>query len=69
MPLKIAIIGAGSVGFTRRAVRDVLCVPELQDTFFAFMDINERNVELTGQLCSRDIASAGLPAKVEVFPA
>lgn len=67
MPLKIAIIGAGSVGFTRRAVRDVLCVPELQETFFAFMDINERNVELTGQLCSRDIESAGLPARVEVF--
>jgi alpha-galactosidase len=68
MPIKIAIIGAGSVGFTRRAVRDVLCVPELQDTHFAFMDINERSVEVTKQLCLRDIEAAGLDATVAVHP-
>ncbi|MFO7948303.1 MAG: alpha-galactosidase [Armatimonadota bacterium] len=67
MPIKIAIIGAGSVGFTRRAVRDVLCVPELQDTHFAFMDINPQSVEITRKLCARDIEAAGLPAKVEVI--
>ncbi len=66
MPRKITIIGAGSVGFTRRAVCDVLCVPELQDTEFSFMDINEKNVQATYQLCSRDIAAAGLPATVSV---
>ena len=55
MPVKIAIIGAGSVGFTRRMVRDILCVPELQDTQFAFMDINEKSVAIT--FCNDSISS------------
>ena len=64
MPIKVAIVGAGSVGFTRSQVRDILCVPELRDTHFAFTDINERNLEMVYQLCRRDIESAGLPAKI-----
>ena len=35
MPIKIAMIGAGSVGFTRRLMYDILSVPELADTQFA----------------------------------
>ncbi len=64
MPLKIAVLGAGSVGFTRGMVRDVLCVPELQDTHFAFHDINEHYLDMVAQLCRRDIESAGLPATI-----
>ena len=40
MPIKIAMIGAGSIGFTRRLMRDVLTVPELADTTFALTDIS-----------------------------
>lgn len=64
MSLKIAIIGAGAVGFTRTLVRDILTVPELQDTRFAFCDINEHNLSMVDQLVRRDIASAGLAATV-----
>ena len=32
MALKIAMIGAGSVGFTRTLMRDLLGVEELRDT-------------------------------------
>jgi alpha-galactosidase len=64
MPRKIAVIGAGSVGFTRGIVRDTLCVPELQDTHFAFQDINAHNLDMVYQLVKRDIESAGLPATV-----
>ena len=64
MPIKVAVIGAGSVGFTRGMVRDILCVPELQDTEFAFTDLNAHNLDMVYQLVTRDIASAGLPAKV-----
>ncbi len=64
MPIKVAVIGAGSVGFTRNVVRDILCVPELRDTRFAFQDISERNLEMVHQLVARDVASAGLPATV-----
>jgi alpha-galactosidase len=64
MPIKVAVVGAGSIGFTRGQVRDILAVPELQDTRFAFTDINERNLEMVTKLVKRDIKASGLPAKV-----
>ena len=65
MPLKIAMIGAGSIGFTRRLMGDLLTVPEFADTTFAFTDINEHNLDMIGQLARRDIEGNGLPARVE----
>ncbi len=64
MPIKIAMIGAGSIGFTRRLMRDILSVPELADTTFAFTDINERNLDMVTQLCQRDIDGSGVPARL-----
>ena len=64
MTIKIAFIGAGSVGFTRRLFRDVLTVPELQDTHFAFTDISRPNLEMVTQLCDKDIAQNHLPARI-----
>ncbi|QPC83352.1 alpha-glucosidase/alpha-galactosidase [Phototrophicus methaneseepsis] len=64
MPLKIAMIGAGSVGFTRRLLQDLLTVPEFAETHFAMMDINERNLSMVRQLCERDIQANNLPATV-----
>jgi len=55
MSIKIAFIGAGSVGFTRRLFRDVLTVPELRDTTFAFIDISKRNLEMVTRLCEKDL--------------
>lgn len=65
MPLKIAMIGAGSIGFTRRLMADLLTVPEFADTTFAFTDISERNLDMVAQLARRDIEGNGLPAKIE----
>jgi len=64
MPIKIAMVGAGSIGFTRRLMRDILTVPELQDTTFSFTDISERNLDMVTQLCQRDLESARLPARL-----
>ncbi len=64
MPIKIAMIGAGSIGFTRRLMRDLLFVPEFADTTFAFTDISERNLDMVAQLCKRDIEANNLPAKI-----
>jgi alpha-galactosidase len=64
MPIKVAFIGAGSVGFTRRLFRDILSVPELQDTHFAFTDINRRNLDMVVQLCRKDILGNKLPARI-----
>jgi alpha-galactosidase len=65
MSIRIAMIGAGSIGFTRRLLADILTVPELAETTFAFMDISERNLEMVAQLCRRDIAANQLPAQIE----
>ena len=62
--MRTAVIGAGSIGFTRGIVHDILCVPEFANTEFAFTDINERNLDMVYQLVKRDVDSAGLPAKV-----
>ena len=53
MALKIAIIGAGSVGFTKKLVTDILCVPELQDVEFALTDISEHNLAMVRQILDR----------------
>src|SRR5262245_53306498 len=58
------MIGAGSIGFTRRLMRDILAVPELADTTFAFTDISQRNLDMVTQLCRRDIDHNKLPATI-----
>ena len=62
MPIKVAFIGAGSVGFTRGLLRDIVAVPELADTQFAFTDISKPNLDMVAQLCQKDIQTNKLPA-------
>ena len=64
MSVKIAVIGAGSIGFTRRLMRDILSVPELQDAEFAFHDIDKNNLEMIAQLARRDIEHNQLPTRL-----
>lgn len=64
MPLNIAMIGAGSVGFTRQLMQDLLAVPEFHDTQFTLMDINDHNLEMVKQLCERDIKANSLSATI-----
>jgi alpha-galactosidase len=68
MPIKIAMIGAGSIGFTRRLMHDILCVPELADTVFSFTDISPQNLAMVTTLCRRDIKANKLPARVLSSP-
>ena len=62
--LKIAIIGAGSVGFTRTLVRDILSVPELHDVEFALTDLNPHNLEMIRQILDRLVTVSRLPARI-----
>ena len=41
---KIAFIGAGSFGFTRALVRDILSFPALADSTIALMDIDDERL-------------------------
>lgn len=64
MSFKVAFIGAGSVGFTRRLLGDLLTVPEFSDIEVAFTDINQHNLDMVTQLCQRDIKENGLNIQI-----
>ena len=65
MSFKIAFIGAGSIGFTRKLLSDILTVPEFHDIEVAFTDINPDNLWMVTTLCQRDIDENGLSIKIE----
>ena len=54
MSFKVAIIGAGSVGFTKTLISDLLKVPEFADVEFALTDINPHNLDMIQQIISLD---------------
>ncbi len=62
---KVTIIGAGSIGFTRNLITDILSVKELQNINISFTDINAKYLDMVTQLCQRDIDSNGLSIKIE----
>jgi alpha-galactosidase len=61
---KITFIGAGSLGFTRGLVRDILTFPLLEDATIALMDINAERLEWAKKSVEKLIATSGRPAKV-----
>lgn len=65
MAKKVAFIGAGSIGFTRGLLRDLLSVPEMRDVRIAFTDIHADNLEMVTKLCQRDISENGLDIVIE----
>lgn len=62
---KIAFIGAGSLGFTRNLVRDVLTFPLLQDATLTLMDIDPERLEFAQNAVQRIVNLGKYPAKVE----
>ncbi len=62
---KIALIGAGSVVFTRNLLSDVLSFPALQDSTISLMDIDTGRLELARDLVQAMIDRRGLAATVE----
>ncbi|PFO09600.1 alpha-glucosidase/alpha-galactosidase [Bacillus sp. AFS076308] len=65
MSFKVAFIGAGSIGFTRGLLRDLLAVPEFNQIEVAFTDINPRNLQMVTELCQRDINENGLDIQIQ----
>lgn len=62
---KITFIGAGSLGFTRELVRDLLTFPLLQDATVALMDIDAERLDFAYKAVKRIIELGNYPAKVE----
>ena len=61
---KIAVIGAGSFGFTRALVRDILSFPALEGSTIALMDINEERLFFAKKAIEKIITAGNYPAKV-----
>jgi alpha-galactosidase len=64
MERKFAFIGAGSFGFTRGLIRDILSFPAFQDSEFALMDINPERLSYIKTAVERIIQAGGYPARV-----
>lgn len=62
---KITFIGAGSLGFTRGLVRDILTFPELSGATISLMDIDQDRLDFAETAVKRIVAAGGYPAKVE----
>ena len=61
---KIAFIGAGSLGFTRGLVRDILTFPLLKDATLALMDINAERLDFAQRSVQRIVDMGNYPATV-----
>lgn len=65
MSFKIAFIGAGSIGFTRALLRDILAVSAFKEIEIAFTDIDANNLSMVTELCQRDIYENGLSIEIK----
>ncbi|MEW6755091.1 MAG: alpha-galactosidase [Candidatus Latescibacterota bacterium] len=61
---KVVFIGAGSLGFTRGLVRDLLTFPLLRDAEIALVDIDEERLDFARRACQKIIAQGQYPARV-----
>lgn len=61
---KIAFIGAGSFGFTRTLVKDILTFPLLEGSELALMDIDPERLEFSRRAVQRIVDEGKYPAKV-----
>ncbi len=62
---KIAFIGAGSLGFTRELVRDILTFPLLEDSLISLMDIDRERLAWALKDVDKLVAAGNRPARVE----
>jgi alpha-galactosidase len=62
---KIAFVGAGSLGFTRGLVRDILTFPLMENSTLALMDVDPERLAFAKRAVERIVAEGKYPAKVE----
>ena len=65
MSFKLAVIGAGSLVFTRTLFTDLMSVPEFHNIQVTFTDINPVNLKRVADLCQRDLDENHIPVTIE----
>jgi alpha-galactosidase len=61
---KIVFIGAGSFGFTRGLVRDILTFPRLKNAELALVDIHKERLDFARRACRKIVEMGNYPATV-----
>jgi alpha-galactosidase len=63
--IKIAMIGAGSVVFSKNLTGDILSYPEFRDATFSYMDIDADRLHVGAALCRKVAKGIGANPKIE----
>jgi len=63
--IKVAMIGAGSVVFSRKLTGDLLSNPMFEGATISYMDIDEERLEVAGKLCRKTVDALGTKATIE----
>lgn len=61
---KIVFIGAGSLGFTRGLVRDLLTFPLTRDAHICLVDINRERLDFARKACEKIVRMGHYPARI-----
>ncbi len=64
---KIAIVGAGSMQFTRQVISDLVRFPALQDSSFHLIDIDPERLKVSEGMVRQILREAKLPDRVQSF--
>ena len=62
---KITLIGAGSTGFSKRFISDILTRPALAEGTLSLMDINQDYLDITTALAKKMAKQLGVGTKIE----
>ncbi|MGB7158692.1 MAG: alpha-glucosidase/alpha-galactosidase [Tepidisphaeraceae bacterium] len=63
--IKIAMIGAGSVVFSKNLTGDILSFPEFHDATISYMDIDRDRLEVGANLCRKVARTLGANPRIE----
>ncbi|HYF49872.1 MAG TPA: alpha-glucosidase/alpha-galactosidase [Planctomycetota bacterium] len=63
--IKVAMIGAGSVVFSKNLTGDILGFPEFKNATFSYMDIDKERLEVGAALCRKVAKAVGANPKIE----
>jgi len=63
--IKIAMIGAGSIVFSKNLTGDILSYPEFRDATISYMDIDKERLEVGANLCRKVAKTLGANPTIE----
>ena len=63
--IKVAMIGAGSVVFSKNLTGDILSYPEFREATFSYMDIDAERLEVGANLCRKVARALGANPTIE----